>query len=177
MKKTILFIVLVCISTMTLFAVTDTTQFYFQIQRGIDYKATLKFVDNTDTEINSFEINPNLKNKQLALLVNSTGSHPYKIKFTFSPLTRTDIQNDTFIGKYKINIYGVVSYPSTTINEDISFGSGNTDATITLQGPYSQNGTTPSNCSYDISFDFSNYIDDYALGTYGGTIVAEITQV
>lgn len=173
-KKALMILVaaLLCLAYIT--ADTGTIQWRYKIRKFVEENIVFTFTDNSGDAISSFEINmeKDLSYSQIHLLISTNKVNAYSVKMTFSPMAKRG-ETGT-IGLYKARISDIVTYSSGDSDyRDIEFTSEE-NVVITFPGDISNSANNTVSFYYPISFDFSDYIDSYTVGSYVGTIVVEV---
>ena len=143
---------------------------------------TLRFVqinDKSTPEVeHELDLSLNLSSPQICAAVESDMSSPVNHKHTFTCLRREGYAS--FIGKYKAKIYKYIGKVASAENlTPVTNSNGNdvsnvdittASKSVTFAGTYN----SISEVYYPIAFSFSDYIEDYASGSFSGTITLEV---
>ena len=155
-----------------------TIQWRYKIRKFVEENIILGFSDASGTALTTYAINleKNLNNSQVFLFVTTNKVNPYTLSVSFSTMKHANDSSSTFFGFYKARILDVITNePGAPDYKDIVFSSVD-DVVVSFQGENSDNANNTVSFYYPISFDFSEYIEDYMAGDYVGTITVEVAS-
>lgn len=184
MRKALFIILTAVVFLSCAYADTGTILFRFKINKFVAENATLFFTDTSRNPINTYTIDfsRGLNSPQVYLAVETNRVNPYALKATFSTMKYSDKQTDpsatpdaSFFGYYHARVFDVDTYPIVFNNSnylDVNLTSG---AFIIFDGDNSPNVSTVTTFYYPISFYFPpEYMDDYGIGAFEGSIKVEV---
>lgn len=178
MRKMIIVLCFLVFSYLLLFAETGIVEFKYFFLRPVDQSISdFYFTDMRENRItgHQIDISKDLTYPQVnaAIYTNRT-TGTYTVTLTFTPLQLVEDAMPDFWGMYKSTVYRYVNDELTaigTVDVDVESNSGKS---ISFTGDNSSSADINMTFYYPISFDFSDYLEDYPAGRLEGSISIEV---
>ncbi|MCQ2412485.1 MAG: hypothetical protein MJ057_05965 [Sphaerochaetaceae bacterium] len=159
-------------------AESGNIQFRYKLNKYVPEYVEVGFTDTSKKAITTYELDLSKRtdSMQVFLAVNTNKATDYTLNLTFFPMRSDDPSDPTFLGRYKAMVFDedyVVLETSSTDNTLLVDDANG--VSIAFEGAQVLNASKVNTFYYPISFDFTNYIEDYAVGTFTGSILVEVT--
>ena len=175
-KYILTILVFLLVSCLSVFG--GTIQWRYKIRKFVEENIVMGFSDASGNAITSYSIDlsKDLENSQVFLSVTTNKVNPYTLKVSFSAMKHSNDSTSTFLGFYKARISDLITYSVGDLDyRDVVFTSAD-DVVVSFSGDNSDDANNTVSFYYPISFDFSDYIEDYGAGDYVGTITVEVAS-
>lgn len=160
------------------FADSGNIQFRYKINKYVAEHVDLSFTDSSKKQISTYEIDltKQLDYTQVYLAINTNATNDYSLTLKFFPMESDDPSSPAFVGCYKVMVFDTDFVALETPNQDSTLEVNDiSGCTITFDGAKVQDASRLETFYFPITFDFTDYIDDYPEGTFSGSITVEVT--
>lgn len=178
LKKTILILLFASVFS-CLYAEMGYIQWRYKLKKYVEESISISFTDLHGNQITTYGVDcsKDLGMPQIQLEVNTNKTTDYNLKLTFSAMKHSDGGDVSFFGYYKARITDIIRLSQSDLDyRDVEFTSPS-DVSVTFPGDCSNNANNILSFYYPIAFDFSDYLEDYGAGSFGGTIRAEVATL
>ena len=148
-------------------------QWRYKIRKFIEEDITLGFTDLNGVSISSYELSMEkaLNSAQVHLSVITNKVNNYTLRLSFTPMMNEEGTQFCF---YRARVSDIITFEGSEADfRDISFTGVETES-VSFPGDTSDDASNMITVFYPISFDFSDYVEDYNTGTYSATITVEV---
>lgn len=177
-KRFFSILILLMMITCAFAAESGNIQFRYKINKYVAEHVDPGFVDTSMRPISTYEIDlsKHLDYTQVYLAVTTNATSDYALTLKFFPMKNNDPQDASFVGCYKVMVFDTDFVALETNAPDSTLLVNDTNGcAITFDGANVQNASKQETFYFPITFDFANYIEDYAVGTFTGSILVEVT--
>ena len=178
-KKAIMVIAIILVALSFACATSGTYNLRYIYYRYVEKKVLLFFTDMDREHVPSKALDLSLgldaSDAQVYLVCTTNEKSAYYINLTFNPMQRTDTVTNVINRVdyyYKARVWSFGENPSALGTVDVS---SEQNRTVKFVGATVSNGSTVEDFYYPISFSFSDFIEDYAEGSFVATVIAEVT--
>lgn len=175
MKKCALVSILILLVLSCAFADAEYVRFKYKIRKSVANIVELGFTDLAlrDIDTHPVDLSGKLNNEQVMFCLTTNKTTSYQIRLTFLPLVGD--YNSDFYGYYKVRVLDPDYAPITRGSGDNSLTvSSVSGSSVTFEGYTVSNASNVGTFYYPISFDFSDYLEDYPADDLTGTIRVEV---